>query len=549
MLKSSELVSPVGFSVKSRASLSILAKRELARAALLALVAGLPTVALWNRASYLTGDSYQYLRAAMSFANGQGLRDMSGNPFTVLTPLYPLVVGMIHSLVPSMDIETAARLVSFAGATTAVVAFYWLLRARYSLRVSFAAALLFALLPLRVWSGLWALSEGLYLGLLMLGIAVLFRPASRSWFTVALGGFLLGLAYLTRPEAKLYGAGVVTLFLIKEYRAPKTALVVLTGFLLVALPYHAWVYRVTGNPGSSRMNILLAQSQSLYEGNLPKVFLHDKVLPDGSVVSQIGSDMTFSAVAKRYAFFARAELGRLLYLLGPYFLVMALLIVGAVVCLPKNIRLLMHEFQFEDAWPFVLASWLLFLPLLHIEDRYLLPVLPAFLVWLVLILSALQKLIEARLPQRSKQVAAFIPLAFIAVFVVSYSYRLATQLPHNDPSVFARNTAHWLEAERVSPAPILSQNPDLAFFTNGQHRWMPAGAPADVLKYAQRNGVQYIYVSSQDVPSPLNDLLLGNTTSIPDSLRLLHEESDGSRLGRLFTFKSTEDVINSNLHL
>ena len=54
---------------------------------------------------------------------------------------------------------------------------------------------------------------------------------------------------------------------------------------------------------------------------------------------------------------------------------------------------------------FVLASWLLLLPLLHIEDRYLLPVLPAILVWLVLIMLALQKLVEPRLPQRFRQFA------------------------------------------------------------------------------------------------------------------------------------------------
>jgi Gpi18-like mannosyltransferase len=538
MLKSSEILSPVSFPATSRAGLPILVKSEWAITALLALIAGLPTLALWNRASYLTGDSYQYLRAATTFANGQGLRDMSGNPFTVMTPLYPLLIGIIHRLAPAIDIETTARLVSFAGATTAVIALYWLLRSRYSLRFSLAGALLFALLPLRVWSGLWALSEGLYLGLVMLGIAVLFRPHHRSWFSAALGGSLLGLAYLTRPEANLYVVGVIILFFIKAWRGPKTALLILAGFLLVALPYHAWVYKMTGNPGSGRAKILLAQSQSLYEGNLSRVFLLEEVRPDGSTVSRLGSEMTLSAVARRYVFFARVEIGRLLYLLGPYFLVMALLIVGIAVCVPRNIRLVISKFQFADAWPFVLASWLLFLPLLHIEDRYLLPVLPAVLVWLVMIMLALQKLVEPKLPQRFRQFAVLIPLAFISVFVLSYGYRLATQLPQNNPSMFARNTAHWWESESLSPAPILSQNPDLAFFTNGEHRWMPAGEPADVLKYAQRNGVNYIYVSSQDVASPLNNLLLGDTARIPGSLKLLHEESDGARLGRLFAFKT-----------
>ena len=67
---------------------------------------------------------------------------------------------------------------------------------------------------------------------------------------------------------------------------------------------------------------------------------------------------------------------------------------------------------------------------------------------------------------------------------------------------------------------------------------MPSGAPADVLKYAQRSGAHYVYVSSQDVPTPLNDLLLGNNAQIPDSLKLLHEESDGPMRGRLFELKS-----------
>src|SRR6185369_17678207 len=134
-----------------------------------------------------------------------------------------------------------------------------------------------------------------------------------------------------------------------------------------------------------------------------RVFLVDEVQPDGSTVSRLGSEMNLGAIAKRYAFFTQVEIGRLLYLLGPYFLVMGLLIVGIAVYVPRNMSL--RKFQLADAWPFVLASWLLFLPLLHIEDRYMLPVLPAFLVWLVMIMLALQKLVESKLPQRFRQFA------------------------------------------------------------------------------------------------------------------------------------------------
>ncbi|HEY8188555.1 MAG TPA: hypothetical protein VIF64_20970 [Pyrinomonadaceae bacterium] len=549
MLKSSELVSPVSFPVAGSASRPIVVTSDWAVAALLALVSAVPSLALWDRGSYLTGDSYQYLRAALTFANGQGLRDMSGNSFTVLTPLYPLIIGIVHRLIPTMDIENVARLVSLAGATTAVVAFYWLLRSRYSLRISFTAALLFALLPLRVWSGFWALSEGLYLGLIMLGVAMLFRPQHRSWFRAALGGLLLGLAYLTRPEAILVVGAVTILTFIKIHPGRKRALVILSGFLLVALPYHAWVYRETGSPSSGRLGPLLAQSQSLYEGKLSNVLLINQVRPDGSSVPQPGSEMTVLAVQKRYIFFAHTEIERLLYLLGPSLLVLILLIVGGILCFSKNISRAVRGFQLVAAWPVVLASWLLFLPFLHIEDRYLLQATPAFLIWLVLIIVTIHKLVETKLRPGAKPLAAFVPLALIAAFVLSYGYRLATQIPQSDPSVLARSTARWLEAEKLSPAAILSQNPDLAFFANSQHRWMPAGEPADVMKYAQRNHANYIYVSTQDVPTPLNDMLFGNGAQIPESLKLLHEESDGALRGRLFEVKSTNDAISSNLHL
>src|SRR5262249_49353915 len=160
----------------------------------------------------------------------------------------------------------------------------------------------------------------------------------------------------------------------------------------------------------------------------------------------------------------------------------------------------------------------------HVEDRYLLQVMPAFLWCLVLIVAGFSNLVEVRLPEKWKRIATVIPLAFVAVFLLSYGYRLATQVPEKDSTTLARGTARWLETQKISPAPIVAQTPDLAFFSGVQHVWMPAGEPEAVIQYAKRNGARYIYVSSQDVSTPLNELLLGNNGQIPASLRLLHEE-------------------------
>ena len=124
MFKSSELVSPVSFPVVNKGSRAILVRSEWAITVLLALISALPTLALWNRASYLTGDSYQYLRAALTFSQGQGLRDMSGSAFTFFTPLYPLVIGIAHRLTPGVNIEITAVVAPTSETSRAVVSMF-----------------------------------------------------------------------------------------------------------------------------------------------------------------------------------------------------------------------------------------------------------------------------------------------------------------------------------------------------------------------------------------------------------------------------------------
>jgi 4-amino-4-deoxy-L-arabinose transferase-like glycosyltransferase len=532
MLKS-ELVAPLAIgTVKANPKFWLITTDWIAWF-FLVVVGTIPVLALWGKSTYLTGDSYQYLRAALSFSQSQGLRDMSGAPFTVLGPLYPLLIGIAHRIFESINVETTARLIGFAGAMVAVIAFYSLLRIRFSLPLSLLTASLFALMPLRVWIGLFALSEGLYVGLLMLGLALFFRSSARAWM-VGLAGAVLGLAYLTRPEGILCFAGIGILSLFHRAHRAKKTLLLGAGFLVMALPYHAWVYRETGTPSSSRFQILLAQSEAIYQGNIGSVFVFNQANSDGTASPVLRPQMSFSVVARRYFFFARLEIERLLHLLGPRLLVSALLTLGGGILLYRTVRRSVSGFTFVDTWPVILTSWLLFLPLFHVEDRYLLQVMPAFQFSLALVIEWLYKLVALKIPQRSKASARLIPLALIAAFILSYGYRLTTQLPKEDESLLARSTARWLETQKLSPAPIFSQGPDLAFFFGSKHLWMANGEPEDVLRYARRAGAGYIYVTSRDVPTPLTSVLLGNEEHNPPSLKLLYEMTDGSARSRLF---------------
>jgi hypothetical protein len=258
--------------------------------------------------------------------------------------------------------------------------------------------------------------------------------------------------------------------------------------------------------------------------------------------------MSLRGVVTRYSFFARWEANRLIYDIGPYWIALTILIIGAMVLAARNVRLF-KGFAFTDTWQLVLPLILLVLPFLHIEDRYFLQALPVFILWLVLVVAGVYKLVEMKVPEHWKLIAALIPLLFVSLFTLAYVSRLATQVPHRDSSTLARNTARWLESQKLASAPILAQTPDVAFFSGAKHLWMPGGEPDLVVTYAQRNGARYIYVSSQDAQTQLNDLLLNNNAPVSVSLKLLHEETDGTARGRLFEVNSNERVISSNLHL
>src|SRR5438445_3588677 len=137
--------------------------RGLISTAGLVLLAAVPTLLLWHHLDLGDVDSFQYMRSGLNLISGKGFLDMSGRPmiFFLDRPLYPLAIGLA-SFMP-FEVTTSARLVSLLSASGAVLAFHWLLSARYPRTIALTAAALFALNPLRVWSGQWIYSDALSL--------------------------------------------------------------------------------------------------------------------------------------------------------------------------------------------------------------------------------------------------------------------------------------------------------------------------------------------------------------------------------------------------
>ncbi len=467
----------------------------------------LPTLALWNRATYLSGDSYQYLRAALTLSRGQGLQDMSGEPFIFLAPLYSLFVGLTYRVLPTINMETLARLFSLLGATLAVVAFYWLVRKRHSQAGAVLSALVFALVPLRIWSGQWVLTNGLALGLTLGGVAVLFYRERPIGSAAVMAGVLLGLAYLTRSDALIFClGGFVYLLVFANLPRFSSRLIIsglfLAGVVLIALPYHLWIHEHTGAWTNNAAVYNLDVSEALYRGTpAPLAGWHF----DSASASFVrhAPDLSWSAFTGRYLHFARLEITRLIYVIGPRLVVVPLLLVGGV-----RFLLALGKRRIDALWQALLLSLLFVLPLFHTEDRYLLPMVPVLCLWTVDGAITVGSWIKEQRPLRLTAVKPiWISGVLMALILASYAYRLTTQLPPTNSRNLPRDVAEWMRTNHLADGRIMAQEPALAFYRGADHVWLPDGPVDDVIRYARQQDVRYIFVSSGDLISLSHRLL------------------------------------------
>lgn len=176
----------------------------LGLAALLGLAAGLRAFA-WSRTAVLFNDGPVFLAMAEAIASGRW-DEVLAHPYH---PLYPAAVAGLSGLLglsDPADHELAAVAVSIAGGTLAVGAVFALVRRLFDPGLAWLAAWTVTLHPWAVDFSSDVMSDGLYAGLYLSGLAALAASLDRpSVWTGAACGAVSALAYLTRPE----GVGLV----------------------------------------------------------------------------------------------------------------------------------------------------------------------------------------------------------------------------------------------------------------------------------------------------------------------------------------------------
>jgi 4-amino-4-deoxy-L-arabinose transferase-like glycosyltransferase len=165
-------------------------------------------------AAPLRGDEIDYDAIARSVASGHGFSLTPGVPTAARPPLYPILLAGVYRIAGAGT--AAGRIVQILLGGTIVFLTYLIGRRYFSEGAALAGAAIAACNPSLIFISSYLLAENLYIVLLLAFLALFARGRERelSYGECALGGILLGLASLARPNAFPFALFAVASFLL-----------------------------------------------------------------------------------------------------------------------------------------------------------------------------------------------------------------------------------------------------------------------------------------------------------------------------------------------
>jgi len=226
----------------------------------LIVIAGILVVAValrwyWavHHSAVLEDNGSEYARIAENLVRHGTYVGLSDGPEMMMPPLFPVLLGLGSFVTGSVD--GGARLVPWLAGVILVVTMFACTRLMYGPRVALGAAALTALHPLLIDLSATAYSEAVYLPLMIGGLYCGLRALDSGRPTHMLWcGTLLGLMYLTRPEAVFCAIVVLAGALLADLQRPAFgrrftlhALCLFAPIVILAAPYATYLSLHTGH--------------------------------------------------------------------------------------------------------------------------------------------------------------------------------------------------------------------------------------------------------------------------------------------------------------
>jgi 4-amino-4-deoxy-L-arabinose transferase-like glycosyltransferase len=469
----------------------------------------------------------EYARIAQNILAGRGYVGIA-TPGTELMfpPLFPLLIAGVTLLVG--DAELAARLISVVMGALLVVPMQLLSARLYGRRAGQLAAILVAIHPLLVRLSTTAYCESTYMTLVLTAAYLALRCRDRGQRHVfAAAGLVLGLAYLTRPEAFLYPfllTGVVLLPIGGAARGRLRALaprwcIALLVFAVLSAPYIAWLSHMTGGlrfEGKGAVNYAIGSA--VLDGR------DENAAPFG-----VGPDLRESGVWMRSNL---SVIETTHYQAGP-------LIRYAVSRFRSNLPAMLETIASATAFgsPFLfmlavlglfrrpwtrehLADQLALLTVVGVivlslgsifrmEERFIYLLLPVMVIWASNGIVALScwaldtvGLLRGRTPRGrflvpAVEVAAIGLVLLAAMMGLGGVGGLERFGAKNQPQ---RTAATWLDQYHPGPKQVMDSWAVIAFHAGASYRHFPYADAATAIAYIDRQKVDFIVLSDAAMP-------------------------------------------------
>jgi hypothetical protein len=481
----------------------------------------------------ITGDGVWYATLGKNLISGNFKEGLS----TYWPPLYPLLVGISSLLVN--DLEYAGRFVSVLAGSLLVFPVYLLSRSIYSTRVAFLAVLLTVIHPILLAYSTYLLTESTYTLALITAIAV-------GWLAIStekkilffLTGLAIGACYLLRPEAIGYVILVPISYCIaglvyKEFQlkaASLNTLLLLAGFLLLALPYLLYLHEEMGRwTISGKLSVSLQTtdrngkggSRALIEGGTTTIADKywagsrseaDAANPTASVSTPASNSRgSISPSMDRLKY----EISLLPKVLAPLLIVLSLL--GLLRTRWSRKRFVKESYLLA----FLLSTLVGYSCTPVFEERYYIPFLPVFFCWSAKgaleleswLADSVKSILGSKtFPSKGRVVIRGLIITSLVLFCLRGTASLLKPYPWDPKPV-----AMWIKGQADSKPVIMATDPWPAFYTGGKHIYIPNEEYSVIIDYARKKKIDYIVVQEDSISAtPSLGFLLNEESQHPE---------------------------------
>jgi 4-amino-4-deoxy-L-arabinose transferase-like glycosyltransferase len=441
---------------------------------------------LINYQAYIENDGITYVAMAKQWVEGGGI------PEGFYPPLYPLLVGLAHKMLT--DYELSGRMVSVIFGTIVIIPLFLLCHQVYGRKVAFYTTIIASFYPALTENAVTVMTESTYICLIMFALYTIFmgfRSGKWKWFFWS-GLFVAGV-YYTRPEGLSYLSIFLFFGLLLIYRRIfplrfVKGLALFAGVTLVAvIPYMIHIGGITKKEESA-----LVYAQAVGKNDISRGV--DEAVKEHYIQGKKGVE---SSLFKEFLNHPRRVTKRFFFNL---FLFIKYVIPGlfpTLALMALAIGFIKINF-FHREWKelFLLFS---FLPVVVVffffvdYHRYFLFCVPVGLMFCAQGLEA----IHERLNTKNWKYGLFRHITLIVLIVSLLPYTLRPVYRPNEKPY--REAGKCLKAYVKGPIRLLDVNPQVAFYADVEHIYLPVGNYDEIFEYGIKKGATHIVIDQEAV--------------------------------------------------